>query len=296
MGFANERIDQAVSTKEFETHHGRGESMKRLAVFSSLLMMVSLAFAAPVLAAAPANDVYAGREAIAVGDSLTVDTTEATTDADDIEMNVCGAPAMDASVWYELTATSDGFIGIDVSTSSYSAGVFVATGSPGSFEVLACGPGAVAFEAVTGVTYAILAIDDQQDGSGNGGTLNIQVAELPPPPDVTLTVNKTGQFNSKTGSATISGTVTCTGGPAEFSFIDVSVRQAVGRFFIDGFGFIEGFTCDGTTQPWSAEVFGQNGIFKGGKALTVSFALACGTFQCGEGFEERVVQLKGGRK
>jgi hypothetical protein len=273
--------------------------MKRLAILTSLLMIVSLATAAPAAAArakAPANDLYSGRQAISIGFSATVDTTLATTDADDVEMNVCGAPAMDASVWYELTATADGFIGIDVSASNYSAGVFVATGSPGSFEVVACAPGATAFEAVAGVRYAILAIDDQQDGSGNGGSLVIQVAKLPPPPEITLTVNPSGQFNSKTGSATISGTVTCTGGPAEFSVIDVSVRQAVGRLFIDGFGSIEGFTCDGTTQPWSVEVFGFNGIFKGGKALTVTFAFACGTFLCGEDFVERVVHLTGGRK
>lgn len=271
--------------------------MKRLAILTSLSMILSLSLAAPVLAAVPANDLYTGRESIAIGDSRTVDTTEATTDADDVDINSqCGAPATDASVWYELTATSDGWIGIDVSASTYSAGVLVATGGPGSFSIVACGPGATAFEAVTGETYAILAIDDQFDGGGNGGTLEIQVAALPPPPQVDLTVDKFGQFNSSTGSATISGTVTCTGGPADFSFIDVFVRQAVGRFFIDGFGFIEGFTCDGTTQPWSTEVFGFNGTFRGGKALSVSFAVACGEFLCGFDFEERVVQLRGGRR
>jgi hypothetical protein len=113
---------------------------------------------------------------------------------------------------------------------------------------------------------------------------------------VHVTLNKSGQFNAATGSATISGTVTCTGGPADFTFIDISVRQALGRGFIDGFGSIEGFTCDGTTQAWSAEIFGSNGLFKGGKALTVSFAVACGPFLCGVDFEERVVQLKGGRR
>ena len=270
--------------------------MKRLTILVSLLMIASLAAAGPALAAAPANDLYPGRLPIAIGDSFTVDTTQATTDADDDELNtICGAPAMDASVWYELTAAADGFIVVDVLASSYSAGVFVATGSPGSFEVQACAPGGAIFEAVAGTTYAILAIDDQTDGGGNGGTLEIQVAEAPPPPEITLTVDRTGRFNSRTGSATISGTVTCTGGPVDFSVIDVSVRQAVGRVFIDGFGSIEGFTCDGTTQRWSAEVFGVNGIFKGGKALTVSFAFACGTFLCGEGFVERVVQLKGGK-
>ncbi|MFL5643912.1 MAG: DUF6299 family protein [Chloroflexota bacterium] len=268
--------------------------MKRFTILIGILTILSLTLAAPVLAAAPSNDTYAGREPIAIGDDLIADTSEATTDADDLELNVpCGAPAMDASVWYTLTASADGFIGVDVSQSDYSAGVFVATGSPGSFEVLACAFGATAFEAVSGETYSIVAIDDQSDGGGNGGSLEIQVAEIPPPPDVTLTVDKAGRFNSKSGSATISGTVTCSDSPTEFTFIEVSVRQAVGRFFIDGFGSIEGFVCDGSTQRWSAEVFGQNGIFKGGKALSVSFGVACGQFFCGEGFVERVVQLKG---
>ena len=109
---------------------------------------------------------------------------------------------------------------------------------------------------------------------------------------MSVTLNPTGQFNHD-GSATISGTVTCSDAPVEFTFIDIFVQQAVGRIRINGFGFIEGFACDGTTQPWSADVFGDNGIFKGGKALTVSFGVACGEFLCGEGFDERVVQLKG---
>lgn len=271
--------------------------MKRLAILSSLVMMVSLAMAAPVLAA-PINDTYSGRISISLGTTVTETTTDATTDADDTEMNPpeCGAPATDASVWFDVTAASDGFVGIDVSESDYSAGLIVATGSPGSFSFVTCGPGAVVFEAVTNETYAILAFDDQEDGAGNGGILKLQMVEVPPPPEVSLTVNKSGRFDSKTGAAIISGTVTCTNGPADFSFIDVSVRQVVGRFFIDGFGSVEGFTCDGTTQPWSAEVLGQNGIFKGGKALSVTFAFACGPFLCGEAFEEHIVQLKGGKK
>lgn len=267
--------------------------MKRLAILSSLLL-ASLAMAAPVLAAPPANDLYTGSAAIALGDAVTLDTTEATTDADDAEANTfCGAPATDASVWYEFTATADAWVAVDVSASSYTAGVIVVTGSPGSFELQNCGPGATAFQANSGQTYAILAFDDQFDGAGNGGTLELAISEIPPPPEIALTVDKSGRFDSKTGAAIISGTVTCTGGPAEFSFIDVFVRQAVGRFFIDGYGFIEGFTCDGTTQAWSVEVFGFNGIFKGGKALSATFAVACGTFLCGIDYQEHIVQLKG---
>ena len=268
---------------------------KSLAMLVGILMILSLAVAGPVAAAAPTNDVYAGREPIALGDVVTADTSEATTDADDEELNIpCGAPAMDASVWYEFTAAADGWVVLDVSQSDYSAWVFVALGSPGSFEVLACGPGATIFEATAGETYAVLAMDDQSDGGGNGGSLQLEVAAAPPPPEVSITLNATGRFN-KDGSATISGTVTCSEAPVDFTYIDIFVQQSVGRVRINGYGFIEGFTCDGTTQPWSADVFGDNGIFKGGKALSVSFGVACGEFLCGEGFDEKIVQLKGKR-
>ena len=270
---------------------------KRLTVLVGLLLVGSLAGAAPVLAAAPLNDLYPDREVIAVGFTDTVDTTEATTDADDLDIaaGCLGVPALDASVWYSLTATADMGIVVDVSASTYSAGVIIASGSLGAFTVEACGPGASAWSAVNGVTYTILVFDDQEDGVGNGGTLEINVAEAPPPPELTVTVNPRGTFDSHTGGAVISGTVTCTG-VAEFSFIDVSVRQKVGRIFIDGFGFIEGFACDGTTQAWSADIFPNSGIFKGGRAITVTFAVACGAFECGEGFVEAVVQLSNGKK
>jgi hypothetical protein len=265
--------------------------MKRLAVLISLAVLSSLTFAAPVLAAVPGNDTYAGRTVIAsLPFNDIVDTSEATTDADDVELNAGCAPATDASVWYELTAAADGAILVDVSASDYSAGVLVGTGNPGSFSLEACGPGAVVFSAVNGQTYTILAFDDQLDGGGNGGTLSITVDVAPPPPTVDVTVDPVGHFN-KSGSATISGTVTCSG-EVEFTFIDVQLTQRVGRFSITGFGFVEGFVCDGTTQPWSVEVFGSNGLFKGGRAVAVTFAVACDAFSCGEDFEQTTVRLR----
>jgi hypothetical protein len=41
-------------------------------------------------------------------------------------------------------------------------------------------------------------------------------------------------------------------------------------------------------------VFGDNGRFVGGKAMTVTFAFACGAFDCAEGFAEQTVRLRGG--
>lgn len=266
--------------------------MKRLAILTTLVSAFSLAFAAPVLAQAPSNDTYPARTIVAAlpfNESL--DTTEATTDPNDAELNdQCGAPFTDASVWYEFTATEDGALIVDVFGSTYSAGVIVATGGPGTFSVVACGPGAVLFETTAGETYAILAFDDQGDGNpANGGTLDITIDLPPPPPTVDVTVNPVGQFTTS-GSAVISGTVTCIG-DADFTFIDVELRQRVGRFVISGVGST-GFVCDGTTSPWSIEVVASNGVFKGGHAVSVTTAVACGLIECGADFEETTVKLR----
>lgn len=247
-------------------------------------------------AAPPGNDVYAGRVVIgAVPFSVTQDTSEATTDATDAELNPeeCGAPATDASVWFEVTADSDGGLVADVSGSDYSAGVLVATGSPGSFTFVTCGPGAVAWGTVAGETYTLLVIDDQLDEVGNGGSMTLNVEAAPPPPEIDISVAPRGRFTS-TGSAIISGEVTCTG-EVDFAFLEAELTQQVGRLIVRGFGGME-ITCDGTTRPWTLEIVGDNGTFAGGKAASLTFAVACGIFSCAEDFEERVVQLSGKKR
>jgi len=266
-------------------------------VFALALALSAFGVSAPAaLAASPTNDTFTGATPISLGFSEALDTTEATTDGDDAQLNTnCGAPATDASVWYAFTSSSDTGVIVDVSSSNYSAGVLVGTGNQGNLQIVTCGQWAVAFFASAGTTYYVLAIDDQLDGSGNGGLLNISFNEAPPPPTVDITVNRYGTVNTRTGVATISGTYTCTNG----DFIDVFVdaRQNVGRFTILGSGgFFEFGTCDGAPHSWSADVFPQNGKFAGGKTLTLNFAFACGPFECASGFVEQKVQLRGGRK
>ena len=264
--------------------------MKRVAIPSSMALLFSLVVAAPALAAAPTNDTYGGRTVIAgLPYAETLDTSEATTDATDVELNECGAPALDASVWYEFTSPADMPVAIDVSASDYSAGVFVTTGEPGAFgPIETCGPGGVSFFAVSGTTYVVLVIDDQGDGGGNGGTLALSISEPPPPPSVDVTVNPTASFDSRTGSATLTGTITCDEGA--IAFVEASMRQSVGRFIISGFGFAE-TECDGTAQPWSLEITGETGLFKGGRAEVSVFASAC-DFDCGVDVEETTVRLR----
>jgi hypothetical protein len=244
------------------------------------------------LAAAPGNDTFGGATAATIGFSQQLDTTEATTDADDAQLNAsCGAPATDASVWYSL-AGSDAGVVVDVSQSDYSAGVLVGVGTQGNLETVECGPGTVGFFASAGTTYYVLAIDDQNDGGGNGGSLSISFNAAPPPPTVDITVNRYGKVKPKTGVATISGTYTCTDG----DFIDVfgDARQRAGRIIIAGsFEFVDFDTCDDAPHAWAADVFPDNGRFVGGKAMTVTFAFACGSFECADGFVEQTVRLRG---
>ncbi len=269
----------------------------RLARFVVALLTAPLLLtlqAQTAAAAPPTNDTFAGATPATVGFSEELDTTEATTDADDAQLNAtCGAPATDASVWYAFSVPADTGVIVDVSASSYSAGVLVGVGTQGNLTTVVCGPGTVTFFATAGVTYYVLAIDDQFDGGGNGGTLRISFNPTPPPPTVDITVDRFGRVDARTGVATITGTYTCTNG--DYITVYGEARQDFGRFTVrGGFSFFEFGTCDGTTRSWSADVFPENGKFAGGKAMTVTFAYSCGPFECAQDFEEQTVQLRGG--
>jgi hypothetical protein len=69
--------------------------------------------------------------------------------------------------------------------------------------------------------------------------------------------------------------------------------EAVGRVStVHGLGSAE-VTCDGATHKWSAEIVPDNGKFAGGRAAEVTFAVACGVFDCGFDFEQRTIRLRG---
>ena len=259
------------------------------------LTLSLLGLSAPaVFAAAPSNDTFANATVVSsLPYSESVDTTQATTDANDAQLNAnCGAPATDASVWYAVQG-NDSTVLVDVSQSNYSAGVLVGTGTAGNLNIVTCGPGAVAFFAAAGTTYYVLAIDDQTNGDGlNGGTLNIAFSTVVAPTVDSFTVNHYGKVNTRTGVATISGTYACS--HADFMDVFIEASQAAGRFTVLGTGeFFDTNTCDGTTHTWTAQVFPQSSKFAGGKSITLNFATACGPVDCAFGFVQQKVLLQG---
>jgi uncharacterized protein DUF6299 len=271
-------------------------------VLVTLLVVAILAMIAPAtaLAAAPANDNFASAQTIGFGESVAVDTSEATTQVLDRQAgDACPfppgpPPSTVNTIWFTFTAdaTTPSSAAVTIDGAFWEAGVAIVTGSAGSFTGVACGPFMAFFNPVAGTTYKIMIFDFSESTTPNGGTATVTLGEVPPPPELGLTVNSTGTFNPKTGTATISGTYTCTN--AFFVNIFGNVTQSVGRFKVQGSFSTFDVQCDGQVHPWSAEATSFNGTFAGGKALTVTIGFSCGITFCTQASVEQTVQLKGG--
>jgi hypothetical protein len=248
--------------------------------------------ALPASAAPPSNDTSATATpitAVPFNDSL--DTTEATTDAEDAAVNAeCGAPATNGSVWYQLEAGDVAGYLVDVSQSSFLAGVIVATGSPGNLTLYWCGPDAVAFETTPGETYYVMAFSDNPDVVG--GQLNIEVSEAHPAPKIDMEVNEVGRVNKKTGTATISGTYTCDGNP-EIVEMFGWLQQEQGQATVNGTFEKLDLECGGVFD-WSAEITPEEGKFKPGLAATLATTVGCSALGCNFYDALEVVRLRAG--
>jgi hypothetical protein len=188
---------------------------KLLARLALVLCALGL-FSVPALAAAPSNDTFAGARLVTLGFNEILDTTEATTDDIDAQLlQTCEAPAAIASVWYALDGDGSRVL-IDGRDSDYTAALIVVSGSPGNFTLVTCGAFSVAFDSEAGTRYYVMAFDLQDDGGGNGGALKIAFSESLLP-DLDFSVDSDGRLNSRRGSATISGSYTCTAGPSSLS-------------------------------------------------------------------------------
>jgi hypothetical protein len=225
---------------------------------------VGTAWSAP-----PGNDTYAGATPVTLPYvSGPVDTTEATLDQDDIEVEAaCGIPpdffTPANSVWYTFTATSDAVVAIDTSQSDYAILGAVVTGSPGSFTAVSCFLGGASFDVQAGQSYHAVFYG----AYGVGGTLEFSLTPGQPPSAV-VNIDK-ATFTPKTGLATVSGRASCTDGAS--GDISGTLSQTVGRFQTIRGDFFVSLVCDGSTRAWSAQVRPYSGKFGGGRA-TVDYS------------------------
>jgi hypothetical protein len=235
--------------------------------------------AGAALAAPPPNDTPGGATVVTTLPSEFIqDTTEATTDKVDAVYNaMCEAPATNGSVWYRYTAPTDEVLTVDVSRSSFSAGIMVIQGDPmAGGELQWCAPGSVTLPITASTEYWVMAFSDTEGVVG--GTLVIDLDKAPTAPTWDVTVDPVA-YAHRDGSITVSGTYTCSEFPYE-GWLDVEVTQQVGRLKIVGYSYAEGITCDDATHGWHVTAEGANGAFNGGKAVSVAVAGVCGVFDC----------------
>jgi hypothetical protein len=227
-------------------------------------------------AQAPPNDTFEQATVISsLPFSQTLDTSEATTDPTDAEAaSRCGLQVPLAAVWYEYTPSADQSLLVSTSGSSYITGVGVYTGSPGALSPVSCSVGVGSFPATAGQTYHIGVSDV---GGGSGGTLNLSVST----PGFELSVDRFGQFDPKTGVATVTGTLstptlTCLSG---FFIVSGTLSQRKGDRTTTantGESPIE-VPCNGglPSQQWSITFTPLDGKFKGGPADVSADAVNC---------------------
>jgi PKD repeat protein len=141
-----------------------------------------LVLAAPVALAQPANDDFANATVIdpsSLPFTDTVDTTAATTEVDEPIVRGCAFYA--GTVWYSFTPSSSGLYRVDTSASNYFHAINIYTGSSlPTLSGVACGYQAdrPTFRATAGTTYYI-----QVGAYTSGGTLQLTLSFLPPPPN-----------------------------------------------------------------------------------------------------------------
>jgi hypothetical protein len=214
----------------------------------------------------------------------------------------CATPGFDdpscvgsgPSVWYSYTPTTTHSISADTFGSDYDTTLSAYTGTRGALTQIACNDDSgslqsrIIFEVVAGQTYQFMV---GAFASGLGGHLQFSIQEIIPL-TVDVEIHPVGGVNARDGIATVQGTVECSK-PASAEIFG-SLSQHAGRAGIQGFFFDYSIPCDGMAS-WSAEVSGENGVFKGGRAevFVSAFAYTPGEFAADDTSES--IRLTGQR-
>lgn len=273
------------------SRYGRRRGVRlSVAALAATLLLLSVGIPR-ALAASPSNDTISGAKPLSVGFEETLDTTEATTDADDEALNsYCDYSVFTASVWYTFTGTGADVI-LETEGSSYYPVIIVATGSPGSLEPRRCGYGNTFWHAEAGTTYHLV-IADTDDWAGGGGSLHVSLRHWVPR-TLSVDVNPTGTVDSA-GTATVGGSYTCTG--LRGIWMNLWLEQSVGpRGMVrvaTEFGLYPA-ACDGKPHPWSKQISATGEKYAGGKAMVYLGAYGCNVI-CAYWEVVTEIKLRGG--
>jgi hypothetical protein len=207
------------------------------------------------LQAAPANDDFGNAVVItSLPFNHSVNTSEATTAADDPIVGVCNLS--DHTVWYRFTPTGNLRINANTVASRPDQGISVFTGTRGNLTRVDCSDyGSVTFEAIAGKTYFFM-IGTPAGQPGGNLVLNVDLGI-----EVGVTIDPVGTVDPSTGVATISGTVTC----SRSAFFELGGAAKQGEASASQGSLFTAGNCDDVT-PWEGEVAAEDGRFQPGQA------------------------------
>jgi hypothetical protein len=216
----------------------------------------------------PLNDDFDAAIAITdfpfiVQDLDVTDATRATDDPLDWWVN--------QTVWYSLTSSEATYITASTAGTNYSNQLSVWTGQRANLERVDAwwgGESAVRFAAAADTTYYLMI--GSYYGAADPALLNLSVDTwVPPRPlEVELTIDPTGTVNTKTGVATVSGSVSCSA--AAWFSLSVDVHQRMGRFQVLGNEWAGGQCGDEGLTTWSARVRSSGSVVFGAGQATVT--------------------------
>lgn len=167
------------------------------------------------------------------------------------------------TVWFSFTPSQSMRLEANTFGSNYDTTLAVYTGTRGNLSQRACNDDSngtlqsrIRFDAVAGTTYYFEVSSFSPVSSAN---LTFNLLQAPPPLSIAPVVTQFGSVDPSTGSATISGFVSCTQ-PA-FVTISGQLKQSHGQVPVNGF-FSTFVPCNGTT-PWSASIQTTTTLFHG---------------------------------
>ena len=183
-----------------------------------------------------------------------------------------------------------GWVQVDTLTSDYDTTIYVfdSTGA-----LLACNDQApmsnqslVVFLADAG-TYTVLV----GSWAGTpGGSLVLTATPTVVPLTAEVTIDSIGNVDTRTGDATVTGTITCS--EEASGVVAVSLFQEGGRFAANSFGEVEIASCGPAPTAWSAAVPRGSAKFQAGTAFVAVEAFVGTASKEAQTFADAEVQLR----
>jgi hypothetical protein len=264
------RVDGGVRTM-----HGKSVwSRRAAAVGAASLLLIGVAPAAHG-AAPPGNDTWPGAVPLEPGQTIELDTSGATTGPSDADLNRrCGAPFINASVWFSFTPATDMVVRLDMTASDYEGGFMLFDGAPARSTFVDCGPDRISLRASAGTTYAIVAFSDTRV---NGGHLVLSLTQVEAPSQETVH-SDTGQL-LRDGAVNVPATFRCLG--SNRIVIRGQLTQRSGHDRVSATGrVVARRQCDGEWHEVMLHFENRERAFTGSHALLDVHASVCNVVGC----------------